>query len=437
MKKIIVAGAGHGGLIAAAKLAKAGYNVIVVDKSNTKEIGHDAEDRFSFPILARLIESDIASFPEESWRYRGDCAFYSPAKSTYVVVNYDEEHKQKIMWRKPLLGMLVLYCMEQGVEFSWDTNIASAIIDGDRVIGIATDKGELFADLIIDACGVFSPVRMSLPGEFGIEDKPRRGDLFFSYRAYFDKTTDINPEIPFEVYMYHEGEQGLSWCCTNPDSVDILIGRIDPLEAEHIDELLGMFRHDHPYIGTNVLHGGKYSVIPVRRPLTLMVANGYAAVGDSAFMTMPMNGMGIDLSLQAGEILANSVLKAGDGELTREALWDYNKAFHKRLGAEAAKNEGLKNAILSMPAEGVEFLFENGIIQSQDLAGAGRNLNPIKLIGKFFRGMRSPSYFFALLRGISAGGKASKLYKNPPESFDFDAITAWRESIESWDVEIL
>ena len=43
-----------------------------------------------------------------------------------------------------------------------------------------------------------------------------------------------------------------------------------------------------------MLHGGQFRVIPVRRPLTLLVGDGYAAVGDSAFMTTPMNGMGIE-----------------------------------------------------------------------------------------------------------------------------------------------
>ena len=112
------------------------------------------------------------------------------------------------------------------------------------------------------------------------------------------------PKFPFGVYLYHEREQGLSWCCTNEDSVDILIGRIDKLTEDKISEQLSIFKESHSYIGEDILHGGHFGIIPVRRPLAIMVANGYAAVGDSAFMTTPMNGMGIDLSMKAGLFLA-------------------------------------------------------------------------------------------------------------------------------------
>lgn len=47
-KKIVVAGAGHGGVIAAAKLAKEGFDVTVYEKKKRENIGHDWEDRFDF-----------------------------------------------------------------------------------------------------------------------------------------------------------------------------------------------------------------------------------------------------------------------------------------------------------------------------------------------------------------------------------------------------
>ena len=44
MKKIIVAGAGHGGLAAAALLAKQGYDVTVIEAKKRAEMGHDWHD---------------------------------------------------------------------------------------------------------------------------------------------------------------------------------------------------------------------------------------------------------------------------------------------------------------------------------------------------------------------------------------------------------
>ncbi len=436
MNNIIVAGAGHGGLIAAAKLAKQGYNVTVFEKKKREELGHDWEDRFTFSLLSRLIEREEKDFPDNSWRYRGDCAFVSPAKRKKVIINYDENSRQKIMWRVPLLDMIIDYAEKCGVNFRYETEVISPVVENNYVKGIVTADENVECDMLIDAAGVFSPVRKNLPDDAEIEKMPRRGDLFYAYRAYYKRDASAPlPDVPFEVYMYHEGERGLSWFCTNEDNVDILIGRIDPVNDEKIAEQLDIFKESHPWFTDEILHGGKYGIIPVRRPLTLMVYNGYAAVGDSAFMTTPMNGMGIDLSLQAGELLAKTIIKS-NGDYSREKLWDYNKKFHLLYGGETAKNEGLKNSILSIPSEGVDFLFENEVIQSSDLAGAGKNTKLSALLGKFVRGMKKPPYFFAIINGLIKGSKASGTYKKAPNDFDIEKIRIWNRKIESLDIKI-
>lgn len=55
-KKIVVAGAGHGGVIAAAKLAKEGFDVTVYEKKKRENIGHDWEDRFDFQTVLDAVE---------------------------------------------------------------------------------------------------------------------------------------------------------------------------------------------------------------------------------------------------------------------------------------------------------------------------------------------------------------------------------------------
>lgn len=426
MKKILVAGCGHGGLVAAAKLAKAGYDVTVYERKQRNELGHDWEDRFTFSLLAKLTEKD--SIPSEIWRYRGDCAFVSPSFGTKVVVRYDERNRQKVMWRRPVLEMLLSYAEKQGVRFVFGADVYSPIVEGNAVVGLKTSVGDISGDLVIDACGVFSPVRRNLPDAFGIEKEPAYGDVFYAYRAYFDRVEGKEEtDVPFEVYLCHEGEAGLSWHLINDDSVDVLIGRVYPLTEEKTQKELELFRLRHPCTGKTILHGGTYGIIPVRRPLTKMVANGYAAVGDSAFMTTPMNGMGLDLSMQAGEILAETVIRTRSA--SAEDLWEYNRTYHDRF-ADVAKNEGLKNALLSLPEGGVDFLFDNAVIQAGDLAGAGRNTNVGALLGKFVRGMKQPKFFFAIINGLIKGGKNASLYANAPRKYDEKKIAIWSRKIE-------
>lgn len=424
--KIVIAGAGHGGLVAAANLAKAGYDVSVYEAKQRKELGHDWEDRFTFDLLLNAVGSD--KLPTGSWRYRGDCAFVSPNYKTNIVINYTDENRQKIMWRKPLINMLMDNAEKSGVKLNFGTEVTSPIVRGGRVVGIKTSAGDIEADLVIDSAGVFSPVRSKLPESFNIEKKPKRGDVFYAYRAYYNKTSNEMPEIPFEVYLCHAREQGLSWCCTNNDSVDILIGRIDPLDEKMLQKHIDNFRKAHPYIGYEILHGGNYGVIPVRRPLALMVADGYAAVGDSAFMTTPMNGMGIDLSIRAGSLLADTIIKS-NGDVSIENLWKYNRDFHLLYGAETAKNEGLKNALLNLPGEGVDFLFESAVIEASDLAGAGKDTDIVNLLGKFVRGMKNPSHFMTVIDGIAQGTVISKLLKLAPDEYSRERITKWQKEI--------
>lgn len=434
---IVVAGAGHGGLVAAARLAAYGFDVTVIEKKSESELGHDWEDRFTFELLEKETGIRTENLPENSWRYRGDCVFISPSHRTGVVINYTDETRQKIMKRKTLISVLVEHARRNNVNFRFETGIKTAITENGRVVGVETESGEkIYADLVIDAAGCSSPVRRSLPDQCGVGDNLKRGDVFYAWRGYFNKL-DV-PETglaPFEVYLYHECEQGLSWCCTNEDSVDILIGRIDPIDSDKVNEQLAVLRKNHPWIGDTLLNGGDFGIIPVRQPLSVMVADGYAAVGDSAFMTTPMNGMGIDLSVSAGILLAETV-KKGNGDFTKYALWPYNRDYHRLYGGKTAKNEGLKNSLLELEPQGVDFLFDNGVIQSSDLGAAGKNTSLSSLLGKLVRGMKKPKYFFAVIGGLIRGAGLCKAFEAVPQSYDDEAIKKWKKKIEKKTVII-
>ena len=428
MSKIIVVGLGHGGLIAAARLAKQCHDVRIYEKRLAGEVGHEWEDRFDFELVANAIEKRVDDFPKDSWRLRGDSTFVSPDKTKRIDVHFAEDKRQKIMWRKPLIAMLVDYALSQGVRIQYQVEVTAPIIEQDKVVGVVADGDRHYADIVIDASGVFSAIRRQLPPLWGIEQAPKRGDVFYAYRAYYNRVAGFEtPKEPFEVYLLHEGEQGLSWFCTNEDSVDILIGRIDTIDVAKVKEQLRLFKLSHPWQGDSILCGGHFAVIPVRRPMAVMVADGYAAVGDSAFMTTPMNGMGIDLSIRAGLLLAECVGAKGVGI---DALWAYNRAYLTSIGAKVARNEGLKNALLNLPSVGVDALYKSGVIEASDLAGGGENMTFGRLMRKLINGLKCPKYFTAIVKGLMKGGKVASVLGNPPKNYDIAVLAKWREKVE-------
>ena len=67
MKKIVVAGGGHGGIAAASLLARAGYDVTVYEKNAEENMGYDWTDIFA---PGALKTAGFPPVPEEKYTYK-------------------------------------------------------------------------------------------------------------------------------------------------------------------------------------------------------------------------------------------------------------------------------------------------------------------------------------------------------------------------------
>ena len=381
MSRIIVAGAGHGGLTAAFNMAKAGHSVTVYEKAQYDTVGHAWHDGMWLRCF------DLVNMPrptEMEFRPNKDMVFYNPKLTKSLELNFGPSPLTAFIDRHELVQYLIDQCQSAGVRFRFGVTVTGAVCGADRVRGItyldeAGAKQTAFGDLVIDAAGMDSPVRKSLPARFGIRNEIADKDTFFVYRAYFNKKDPERTDPRYKVYFFHCGHPGMDWMITEEDFMDMLVGKFGSLTQEEIEESIAAFKEEYPDLGDTVVRGGYLCKIPLTRTLPRIVANGYAAVGDSAGMTVPLNGCGIDLSLRAGGLLANAALAVKDNNFTIEKLWPYQHRYCVLHGNKLVLVAKLRVFLASLKAENVDFLLEHDILTQTEIGMAGGNMSAVTL----------------------------------------------------------
>ena len=358
-KKIIVAGLGHGGIAAAALLADAGYNVTVYEKAKEGTLGYDWTDIFDPKALK------IAKLPmpcEHKFEYKEDMTFVSSNGTSKLHQHVPEDELEIKMERKDIYDLLIENAEKKGVNIVYECEVQKPIMLGNRVAGIRTSKGDFFADLIIDSCGMNSPVRRNLPSSLMIQKEITRQQKVTIYRAFYNKASDVEVEDKFKVLLRPQGTESIAWVASEDEHTDLLIGRFEDFDMDDVEAFAEWLRPDNPRLGTEIVRGGQFVEIPVRHPLSVMVADGYAAIGDSAFMTVPLIGSGIANSLKAARILAETVINDPTQGFGVEALWKYQVLFFKHLGTGLAPLECVKNLMFKFTPEDLDYCFESGIL---------------------------------------------------------------------------
>ena len=433
MSRIIVAGAGHGGLVAAIKLAAAGHEVTVYDKQKKGEYYLNQRDSFE----AGSMEYAGIDIPEH-YRAKSNSLTFVPIgdETPALTLPAKEGSETLTVERKELHEYLINLAENAGAQIIYETEIEAPVILGSRVAGIQTDKGTFYADLVIDACGMNSPVRSGLPGFMQVEKSPAHFDVLHTYRAYFENIKDApRPETDYNLYLYNDGTEGLMWLVTDEEYTDALIARFDETSYSELAPCLHTLSIKNPQMGTKLLRGGYFVDIPVRQPLAVLVADGYAAVGDSAFMTYSLKGSGIAYSIRAGAMLANAVLADSIGLYTAETLWEYAKQFFKEIGFGACRIAIAKNFLPFVTAEEVDRMFATGLISSEELEAFSEGRLETVIKGKFFSTLKSklqilgemPELRSKLLTIVSNIGRFAAVEPSFPNKYERADVEKWAE----------
>ncbi|MDR2687726.1 MAG: FAD-dependent oxidoreductase [Oscillospiraceae bacterium] len=442
MSTFLIAGAGHGGLAAALRLARAGHGVTVLERSPEAALGYDWTDVVEPGIFAMngFTQPDESVFTRACWN-----TIIGPSKRAPIRPPWKFCREMHIE-RKLLLRLLIADCRAAGVAFEFEVSITGPLTRGRRVVGLKAERGEYRADMVIDAAGAFSPVRSNMPEDTLVDRELLPRQVYYAWRGLFERNPGPDPDDLNKTYLMHMGRKSMSWCITEDAYMDVFTGMVGrPLAPEELESALADLRSSNPLLGGKLLRGGQVGAVPVRRPFAAFVADGYAAVGDSAAMADPFGGSGINLAMNAGKLLADVILQDQTGQYSAEHLWNYQRAFFtwsppsdipESTGAknavEKCATEAMKTALLSMPPEHIDLLFTRGIINFE-MAFLGKPLSNLDALKIFARNLHHMPLLVRLVKMVLAQEQIKKAAAAIPETYDRAAVMAWKEKYNAFD----
>lgn len=425
---VAIIGANQTGLFAAKLFSEQGFSVFVFEKNSRENAAYEWTDDISPSVFK---EVGLPFPPNDIFTRTRRLTFVPPGHNPVFVPKKEEELDINVSRRG--LNEWLISLLPEEVELYFDACVTRALTDGDVVYGVEFSNGETFeCDLVVDCGGVNSLVRRSLPQNFQIQNEVSANDKFFVRREFFARPENCPcPEHPKKTYLKHKNENGISWCFLKKDdeTADVLVGRIGSLSDETYENALADIKEDNPVIGDKVSGGDVIFEIPVRRPLSNIVANGYVLLGDSACMTIPMIGSGIVSGLKAAKMLADAVTTADKDPFSKKNLCRYQLKFMREIGGKHAAIELVKNKLLLSRGNEIDDLVKSGVMEG--LASVASGGSAKRLVKSF---LALPFKYFSLWKTlfgvlIKAACVVSHATKMPPR-FDEKEFEKWRKKYD-------
>ncbi len=389
---VIVAGGGMSGLITAAAIgvySKQKAHVLVVDRNLPAEPGKktingwtcgDAVSKRSIDYLANNISIRYGS-PELEHPVEG-VLVYSPDHETKVLF----EGEGFILNRKILPQRQVEDARKVGIEFAFSIacdrlHSEDGFVQG--VTGRNLADGSSFkktAKMVVDAAGNATKLRPNLPIGSKIELDTDRDDLESTGRYIYDfevgaeDPTWFDPRYALIHLDQYIAAGGYAWTFPKgKNKVNIGLGvqkkALDVRNArfgrkDSLQDLIDAYVKMNKAIKNPVQSPdsedqgntkGSWQV-SVRRHNDCLVANGYALVGDAAWMARPIDAGGIGPAIYASVMLGRAVAHAIEAnDTSEEMLWQYNLDYMKHHGYQMASFEVLRRYLQTLSNDQISY----------------------------------------------------------------------------------
>lgn len=430
--KIVCIGAGNAATVAALRLAKAGIDVSVYEKNTYENLSYDWHDDIN---PAAWQEYGLEP-PKHTPFHKGNWSFLPPNEKSMTKLSLPEDKLDFSTERRLFAQQYVDLGKAAGADYHLGEPVDSLLIEGGKVKGIIVKGEKIYADLVIDNSGAMSKFRASLPDSYKITKMPDKTEVFHAYRSFNKMAEGVEPDKvnTNKAYLKHLGNDGISWSILDPSgTVNILIGRQGELTDKDFKEAYEALKQSNPWISDEVVRGGYKCFIPIRFPLTRMMGDGYIAIGDAAFMTIPMIGSGIENSMKAACELTDVIIKKQS--VKKEDLWEFEVKYFEKRGGSHCGVDILKRWLLGAKPKDIDWLLNKGVVSAKNMADAATGhliiLSFPELLEKVAKGWTRMGLLLPMALMLNKTTKVAKIAsKKIPKTFNEAAIDKWAAKVE-------
>ncbi|WP_254862079.1 geranylgeranyl reductase family protein [Halovivax gelatinilyticus] len=339
---VVVVGAGTAGCYAAATIANAGYDVVIVERKSESEAGHIAcgdalkgADAFPDAIPKSQLEPAFTNTGVDHGRFeipQEDTVLEIPVPGELAVVDRWEYGRR-----------IIEGASNAGAAFHYDTVVTDVRQTDDGTVtgvdAIRTGDPQTYeADVVVDGAGSLSL----------LQDKADLSSSTFDTNVNYSQFCSAYREIvhvdePVEwsdalVFKPTERAAGYLWYFPRTETeINAGLGfQMTEEPMKLVDDLKRDLRNRPEFAGARV-EDKLGAALPTRRPYDSAVHPGFVAVGDAAGHVNPTTGGGIAGAAYAGTYAAEQVIEALEqGTVDEDILWRYNERVMDHFGARYA-----------------------------------------------------------------------------------------------------
>lgn len=323
--EVIVVGGGPAGISAAITLARAGKNVVLIERGNFS----GSKNVFGGAIYVQPTKEIFPNFEESAPLERKTVTHrYTMRTETKTVsaVYTDrlEDANSYSVIRAKFDRWMAMEAQKEGVVLVTETLVKELIVKENKVVGVKTELEEYFADIVILADGVNS----LLAKQIGLRKEMKSKDVALGVKEVIKLGKDVIEErfnLGDGEGAIHEifgdpmlGMLGLGYVYTNKETISIGIGvSLDELAKRKLKpyELLENMKN-HPSFAPFIKGGEliEYSahLIPEGgyKKIPKLYSHGVLVVGDSAMLVNNVHWEGTNLAMISGKYAGETAIEA-------------------------------------------------------------------------------------------------------------------------------